>query len=50
MKIGDLFECEEGLIGLVLNVDESDNSVFVLWFDGMTGWEWVNIINPKVLS
>ena len=50
MNVGDLFKCAEGLIGLVLKVDESDNSVFVLWFDGMTGWEWVNVINPEVLS
>ena len=44
MKIGDLLRHRRGDLGILLDMDHSDNTVQLLWTDGSISWTFMKAV------
>ena len=44
MRIGDLVRHREGEMGIIMELDHSDNTVRLLWADGFDSWTFIKAV------
>lgn len=50
MKIGDLVKHREGELGILLEIDHSDNTIRLLWTDGSDSWTFMKAVEVVCLT
>ena len=44
MRVGSLLKHREGDLGILIEIDHSDNSIRLLWFDGSDSWTFIKAV------
>jgi len=50
MKIGNLVKHYRGELGILLEIDYSDNTVRLLWADGFDSWTFIDAVEVICLT
>ena len=50
MKIGDLVKHREGELGVIIEIDHSDNTIRLLWTDGSDSWTFMKAVEVVCLT